>query len=159
MSRTTTAIDWLRPFHEAAEGRTGEALNLAMAAIDTAPAEVLDLAQREGLRVILHAFRRSQSLQVNGDAESVPMFVALRDGEVGVRHLPRFLVTVAEIDRQVDIWGNRRKQAGRELSWWTHQRDLAKQAEADPAETLGAVWDRLGVHFNFSAGVAEEAVG
>lgn len=155
MSRTTNAIDWLRPFHEAAGGKTGEALNLAMASIHTAPDDVLELAQREGFRVILHAFRRSSGIQVNGDAESMPLFVAMTDDEGATVHRPRFLVTVAEIDRQVEIWGNRRKQAGRELSWWTHQRDLAKEAAADPAETLGAVWERLGVRFNLTT--AEEA--
>lgn len=145
MTRTNDLIEWLRPFHEQADGRTAEAVRLAVEAIDEAPDAIQQRIVREGLRVAFHAFRRTVNIRVNGDAESVPLFCSTTDADGTIVHRPRYLVPVGEIERQVANWADRRRQSVRELAWWTHQRELAFRAEATPDETLGAVWTRLGV--------------
>lgn len=152
MSTTNDAIEWLRPFHEAAGGRTGDALDAAMSAVGEAPEHVRLYAIREGFRLGLHSLRRTQTIRVNGDAETMPLFVATEDDDGVVVHRMRSLVTVAEIARQITRWGERREQAGRELTWWTHQRDLARQGNAEPTETLRGLWDRLGVPYELFVG-------
>lgn len=157
--KTSDAIDWLRPFHDAAGGRTGDALNLAMAAIDDAPDDVRAFALREGLRIGLHALRRSSpGIRVNGDAETMPLFVATEDLDGTVVHTPRYLVTVEQIDFHIRRWGARRSQADREFNWWTHQRDLAKQSNAEPDEVLVDMWKRLGVPYDLFIGEPAAAV-
>lgn len=158
MSRTTDAIEWLRPFHEATSGRTEEMLDAAMAAIDSAPDPVRGFVEREGLRAVGHTLRRTASIRVNGDAETMPLFVATEDEDGMIVHRMRPTITVAEVDDQIARWGKRRAQANRELSWWTHQRDLATDAGAPPSETLRGLWDRLGVAYQIVGRSDEAAV-
>lgn len=156
MSRTTDAINWVTPFHEAAQGRTGDAVSLAGASFAAAPDDVRSLVIREGLRVLLHAARRSSGIRVNGDADTVPLFVAM-EGEDGiVVHKPRFAVPVAEIVRQLDRWSKRMDEAGREVAWWSHQRDLAVAASASDTETLRDVWTRLGLDYRLFLAADDE---
>lgn len=155
MSKTTDTLDWLRPFHDAAEGRTSDALDAALAEIEAAPECVRSYAMREGLRIAFHALRRAAGIRVNGDADTMPLWVATTEADGTLVHQMRSLVTVAEISVQLSRWGERRAQAGRELSWWTHQAELAKRAESAPTDTLLAVWDRLGVNYELFVAEAE----
>jgi len=157
MNRLTVAIEWLTQFHEAADGRTRGALDLARPNLAEAPAGVHELVDDEGLRLLLHALRRSSRIQVNGQSDQLPLFVAMEDENGITVHRPRLLVPVSEIARQIERWDQRRTEAAKELSWWTHQRDLAAKADARATDTLRTVWDRLGLSYTLFIGSVDQS--
>lgn len=157
MSRITEARAWVTPFEDAAQGVTSAALNAAVQAFDDAPEEVRGFVIREGLRALLHNSRRTAAIRVNGDADTLPLFVALDEAGVVV-HKPRPEVAVGSIETIIGHWSRRQAEASRELTWWVHQRDLAEQASAADDETLRHVWNRLGLNYQLFIGAPDEEV-
>lgn len=156
MTRTADALAWITPFHEAAGGVTRDALDRASEAFDDAPEGVRHAIVREGLRALLHAGRRTAMIRVNGDAETLPLFVAMTDPDGVVVHRPRPDIAVGAIAAIVKDWKRRSAEAARELAWWTHQQKLADAANAGDDETLRHVWARLGLDYRLFIGSAEE---
>lgn len=157
MTRIADALTWVAPFHEAAGGVTRDALDRATDAFHDAPDDVQQAIVREGIRTLLHASRRSATIRVNGDAETLPLFVAMADEAGVVVHKPRPEISVGSIETIVTHWQRRQREADRELAWWTHQRDLAQQANARDDETLRHVWNRLGLDYQLFIGSEEAA--
>lgn len=152
MSKAMSFIDWLRPFHEAANGATSEAIEAALADFDAAPEPVRTYVIRQGLRLGLHALRRTSAIQVNGDAETVPLFFATTEPDGQVVHRARSLATVEDARTQLSIWKTRASEADREVSWWAHQLDLASTVRAPADETLASIWNRLGLSYQLFIG-------